>query len=303
MRLSFALATLPLALLAGCVTGSATTTAAPQISLPTLQRVTQTLSSDEYQGRAPGTEGETRTVALLAQEFRRAGLEPGNNGSWHQDVPLVEITLQGSPALRVTGPNNTNLNFAYRTDYIGASYRARPNVAVVNSDIIFVGYGINAPELDWNDYAGVDVRGKTVVILVNDPGLAEPGPRRHVQRPGDDLLWPLDLQVRGSGPAGRGGRAHRARHGAGLLWLGDRREQLVGPAALHAVRQWRRRPDRDERLAAECRRAPPARRRRLRSGRPPARGARTRLPGGAANRPQGVGGDDQQPAHTPPRAT
>ena len=156
--------------LAACTTtGGGTAHAGPQISLQTLQRVTQTLSSDAFQGRAPGTEGETRTVEFLAQEFQRAGLRPGNNGSWYQDVPLVEITLQGSPALHVTGPNNTNLNFAYRTDYIGASYRAQPHVAVTNSDIVFVGYGINAPELGWNDYAGVDVHGKTVVILINDP--------------------------------------------------------------------------------------------------------------------------------------
>src|SRR5205085_7583185 len=124
MRLGFFPFLLPLAALAACATVPTTTPAAPQISLPTLQRVTQTLSSDEFQGRAPGTEGETRTVAFLSREFQRAGLTPGNHGSWYQDVPLVEITLQGSPALHVTGPNNTNLNFAYRTDYIGASYRA-----------------------------------------------------------------------------------------------------------------------------------------------------------------------------------
>ncbi len=165
------LAALSLALLGltGCVTASSTAPAGPQISLPTLQRVTQTLSSDEFLGRAPGTEGETRTVELLAREFQRAGLQPGNNGSWYQDVPLVEISLQGSPVLRITGPNNTSMNLAYRTDYIGASYRAQPQVAVNDSDIVFVGYGINAPELGWNDYAGVDVRGKTVVILINDP--------------------------------------------------------------------------------------------------------------------------------------
>jgi Zn-dependent M28 family amino/carboxypeptidase len=169
MRLGLSLAALPLVLLAGCVTDGAGAPAAPQIAQATLQRVTQTLSSDEFQGRAPGTEGETRTTEFLAQEFQRAGLRPGNHGSWFQDVPLVEITLQGSPVLHVTGPNNTNLNFAYRTDYIGASYRAQPHVAVDNSDVVFVGYGVNAPELGWNDYAGVDVRGKTVVILVNDP--------------------------------------------------------------------------------------------------------------------------------------
>ncbi len=146
----------------------AQTSEAPRISLDTLQRVTRTLASDEFEGRAPGTAGETRTVELLAREFERAGLRPGNNGSWYQDVPLVEITLQGSPRLEIAGTGR-GLSFGYRTDYIGASYRAQPRVAVTNSEIVFVGYGINAPERGWNDYEGVDVRGKTVVILINDP--------------------------------------------------------------------------------------------------------------------------------------
>ena len=156
-------------LIAGCQTASAATGAdAPQISLPTLQRVTRQLSSDEFQGRAPGTEGEERTIALLSQEFERAGLRPGNNGSWTQDVPLVEITLQGSPRLEIAGTGR-GISFAYRTDFVGASYRAQPRVSVENSEIVFVGYGINAPERGWNDYAGLDVRGKTVIILINDP--------------------------------------------------------------------------------------------------------------------------------------
>ena len=141
---------------------------APNISAETLQRVTRALSSDEFQGRAPGTEGETRTVALLAQEFQRAGLRPGNRGGWYQDVPLVEITATGSPRLEIAGTGR-GLTFAYRTDFVGASYRVQPRVTVANSEIVFVGYGINAPERGWNDYAGLDVRGKTVVILINDP--------------------------------------------------------------------------------------------------------------------------------------
>ncbi len=140
----------------------------PDIALPTLQRVTQELSSDAFQGRAPGTEGETRTVEAIQREFARAGLQPGNNGSWFQDVPLVEITLQGSPRLEIAGAGR-GLSFAYRTDFVGASYRVQPHVAVNGSEIVFVGYGINAPERGWNDYAGLDVRGKTVIILVNDP--------------------------------------------------------------------------------------------------------------------------------------
>ena len=78
---------------------------------------------------------------------------------------------------------------------VADTYQVQPRVAVENSDIVFVGYGINAPERDWNDYAGVDVRGKTVIILVNDPDWQTHGPRRALQRPGDDLLRPLDLQI------------------------------------------------------------------------------------------------------------
>jgi Zn-dependent M28 family amino/carboxypeptidase len=169
---TFALA-LGLAALAGGAT-AANRNSAPSISVETLQRVTRTLSSDEFQGRAPGTVGEERTIAFMSQEFRRAGLQPGNHGSWFQDVPLVEITATGNPPLRVTGGTG-DLVFNYRTDYIGASYRAQPHVSVDNSDIVFVGYGINAPERGWNDYAGLDVRGKTVIILVNDPDWQRPG--------------------------------------------------------------------------------------------------------------------------------
>jgi len=139
-----------------------------RISLETMQRVTRELSSDEFQGRAPATRGEELTVAALIREFQRAGLQPGNRGSWTQDVPLVEITATNSPQLRITGGAQP-LTFNYRTDLVAASYRAQPRVSFDNSEIVFVGYGINAPERGWNDYAGVDVRGKTVIILVNDP--------------------------------------------------------------------------------------------------------------------------------------
>ena len=164
MRLILAFAA---AALAGCAT-TGSTDAGSQISLETLQRVTQELSSDAFEGRAPGTAGETRTLEALAREFARAGLQPGNEGSWYQDVPLVEITMQGAPRLRVTG-GRESLDFAYRTDFVGASYRAQPRIDVRDSELVFVGYGINAPERGWNDYEGVDVRGRTVVILVNDP--------------------------------------------------------------------------------------------------------------------------------------
>ncbi|HEX8365056.1 MAG TPA: M28 family metallopeptidase [Allosphingosinicella sp.] len=162
-------------LAAGCATSPSpqAAPAGPVIPLNTLQSLTREMSTDAYEGRAPGSQGERRTLDLLARSFQQAGLQPGNNGSWFQDVPLVEITAQGSPTLRVTGGAQP-MTFNYRTDMVAGSYRVQPRVGFENSDIVFVGYGINAPERNWNDYAGVDVRGKTVIILVNDPDWQTP---------------------------------------------------------------------------------------------------------------------------------
>ncbi|MBA2635324.1 MAG: M28 family peptidase [Sphingomonas sp.] len=143
------------------------TPAVPQISLETLKEVTRTLASDEFEGRAPTTAGEEKTIALIANRFQQAGLQPGNNGSWFQDVPLVETTATPT-ALRFTAGKQP-LTFQWRKDMVANSYQVTPSINLNNSNVVFVGYGINAPERGWNDYAGVDVKGKTVVILVNDP--------------------------------------------------------------------------------------------------------------------------------------
>lgn len=142
--------------------------AAPQISEERLRTVTTMLASDEFEGRAPGTQGEERTVNYLIEQFRAAGLQPGNNGSWVQNVPLVEMTAHNVSPLRFTGAG-VNESLTFGEDFVAGSYRLTPRTEVANSDVVFVGYGINAPERGWNDYAGLDVRGKTVVILVNDP--------------------------------------------------------------------------------------------------------------------------------------
>jgi len=158
------------ALLIGALCGCETVpppAAEPQISLATLTTATQILSSDRYEGRAPTTAGEELAVNYIAERFRQAGLQPGNNGSWFQNVPLVETTATPSP-LRIAGGNGP-LTFNYRTDMVANTYQVQPRVTLEDSEIVFVGYGINAPERGWNDYAGVDVRGKTVIILVNDP--------------------------------------------------------------------------------------------------------------------------------------
>jgi Zn-dependent M28 family amino/carboxypeptidase len=139
-----------------------------EISLKTMQDVVGALASDEFEGRAPGTPGEEKTVALLIERFQAAGLEPGKKGSWTQDVPLVEITVENVSPLTFTG-GGAPMSLAYGSEFVAGSYRVQPKIAVKDSDVVFVGYGINAPEKGWNDYAGLDVKGKTVVILVNDP--------------------------------------------------------------------------------------------------------------------------------------
>jgi Zn-dependent M28 family amino/carboxypeptidase len=150
--------------LAGCATTPDGPAGAPSISEATLKDVTRTLSLDAFEGRAPGTPGEDKTLAYLVEQFRRAGLEPGNHGSWFQDVPLVEITASNHEPLTIAGKT-----YAIGQDWVGVSYREVPRIDLDASEIVFVGYGVNAPEKGWNDYAGIDMRGKTALILVNDP--------------------------------------------------------------------------------------------------------------------------------------
>ena len=141
---------------------------AASISVETLKDVTKTLSDDSFEGRAPATPAEAKTIAYISDRFQKAGLQPGNKGSWYQDVPLVELDTDPGPGIKVTG-GKTPLTFAYKKDVVVGTYQVQPKIEIRNSDIVFVGYGINAPERGWNDYAGLDVKGKTVIILVNDP--------------------------------------------------------------------------------------------------------------------------------------
>lgn len=149
--------------------------AAAEPSIDTMKRLVQLLSSDAYEGRAPGSPGEEKTLALLAAEFGKLGLQPGNKGSWFQDVPLVEINAKNVSPLSFTGGKSA-VTAAYGPEMVIGTYRTtQPKIAIKDSPVVFVGYGINAPEKGWNDYAGLDVKGKTVVILVNDPDYETPG--------------------------------------------------------------------------------------------------------------------------------
>ncbi|MCH7862018.1 M28 family metallopeptidase [Sphingomonas sp. NPDC092331] len=146
---------------------------AQTIPVETMKEVTKELSSDAYEGRAPTTPAEDKTIAYIVQRLEKAGLKPGNKGKWTQDVPLVELTANNVQPLVFSG-GKAPVSLDYRKDMVVATYRVVPKVAIKNSDVVFVGYGINAPERGWNDYAGLDVTGKTVVILVNDPDYQAP---------------------------------------------------------------------------------------------------------------------------------
>lgn len=133
------------------------------------------LASDEFGGRAPATPGETLTIEYLQAQFEALGVGPGNGDSYFQTVDVTEITANADTALTLRG-NNYDAELAYADDMVVFTLQQVPEVAVLDSELVFVGYGINAPERNWNDYDGLDVSGKTVVILVNDPGYATQDP-------------------------------------------------------------------------------------------------------------------------------
>jgi len=147
-------------------------TATDAITADGLLKHIKILASDEFEGRAPGSKGEELTVKYLTEQFKALGLKPGNpNGTYTQEVPLAGI--KSAPAASFTvGDKKTDLKFP--DDYVASSARLESNLKVENSDVVFVGYGIIAPEYGWDDYKGVDVRGKTILMLVNDPAIPDP---------------------------------------------------------------------------------------------------------------------------------
>jgi Zn-dependent M28 family amino/carboxypeptidase len=133
------------------------------------------LASDEFEGRAPATPGEEKTINYLQSEFEALGIDPGNGDSYFQSVSVTEITTANDAVLTFSG-SNYDVELEYATEMIVGSQQQIPTTSIVDSELVFVGYGVVAPERDWNDYAGIDVAGKTVVILVNDPGYATQDP-------------------------------------------------------------------------------------------------------------------------------
>ena len=127
------------------------------------------LASDAFGGRGPGTPGEDKTVDYLKAQFARIGLQPGNGGDWFQTVPMVETTADEATALNLTVAGAPQV-LKFGSDMVVGTRTGQAQVSIKDSPLVFVGYGVDAPEQQWNDYAGIDVKGKTVVMLVNDPG-------------------------------------------------------------------------------------------------------------------------------------
>lgn len=140
------------------------------ISEADYRRHIETLASDEFGGRAPGSPGEVLTVSYLVDYFTKLGLQPVNGESFTQDVPLASVEVTNKPDLVISGGTGEDLVLAFSTDQVVGTRHQVPEISVADSELVFVGYGVNAPEYGWNDYADVDVKGKTVVILINDPG-------------------------------------------------------------------------------------------------------------------------------------
>ena len=142
------------------------------ISADSLLTEIKTLSSDSFEGRKPGTEGGKKTVEYMEDQFKKLGLKPGNpNGTYRQDVPLAGIISKPTGQFTVGG---RPLPAQFKKDFIAFSQHYTSLVDVKDSDIVFVGYGVSAPEYNWDDYKGVDVKGKTVLMLVNDPQIPDP---------------------------------------------------------------------------------------------------------------------------------
>ncbi|MEP6685980.1 MAG: M28 family peptidase [Verrucomicrobiota bacterium] len=132
----------------------------------------KTLSSDEFEGRAPGSKGEELSVKYITDQFKTIGLKPGNpDGTYIQEVPLAGIKSEPMMLLMV-GEKKSDLNFP--DDYVASSARLQSEINIEKSPIVFVGYGIVAPEYGWDDYKNLDVKGKTLLMLINDPPIPDP---------------------------------------------------------------------------------------------------------------------------------
>ena len=139
------------------------------VDMKRMSEITRVLASDEFQGRAPGTPGEEKTIPYLIEQFKAAGLEPaGENGGWTQTVPMIHTQLKAPVHVSVSQAGQT-VPLRYPDDVYLGTVRPVDRVRIENAPMVFVGYGVTAPERGWDDFKGVDLHGKVAVMLVNDP--------------------------------------------------------------------------------------------------------------------------------------
>ncbi len=144
-------------------------TAQNQISKEEIKRHLEELSSDKYEGRKPFSRTEGITIEYIKNEFESMGLLPANNGSYYQEVPMMEITSHPAETMQITTKSG-DFDLRFNDDYVIHADKTVDDISINDAELVFCGFGINAPEKNWNDYAGVDMKGKVAVVLVNDPG-------------------------------------------------------------------------------------------------------------------------------------
>ena len=143
---------------------------APTFDTNRISRDIQTLSSDAFEGRGPATPAEAKSIAYIAEQMKAAGLQPaGDKGSWYQDVPLLKSDIVGTPQLSITSGGTKHTLTQGNEIAVRAALTGQQSVAIANAPLVFVGYGVHAPERKWDDFKGVDLKGKIMVVLVNDP--------------------------------------------------------------------------------------------------------------------------------------
>ncbi len=162
-------------LLAGCSADKKVHDGNEAITYKNIEKHIAELASDKYKGRLPMTDVEPLVLDYISGQMKEIGLEPANKGSYFQDVPLLSVTSKLSDNLRFETPDG-NLDLKKLSDYIAFSQKVEPEMTLESSDVIFAGYGITAPEFDRNDFEGVDVKGKTIIVFVNDPGYGTDDP-------------------------------------------------------------------------------------------------------------------------------
>ena len=152
-------------------TASANTSDADSVLFSKEQFITdvQVLASDSFMGRKPFTEGEVKTIAYLQQRLKEVGVEPGNNGTYLQNVPMVNIETKADSIMEVQSPKG-KFTLKGFDDYVIWTEKPDSVISLDKAELVFAGYGVNAPERNWNDYKDLDVKGKIVLVMVNDPG-------------------------------------------------------------------------------------------------------------------------------------